>query len=275
VVLLLYLMLAAVPGLTQSENSVPNVQAMVARMAQARLENRTRFRPYVVTRSYELFGTEPSKIKSQVIADVTFVPPNQKNYIIEQARGAGLGERAVRRILQSEAEAAKDYNATDYSPANYDFRFLHEEEDVEGQRSFVLLMLPKREDKNLLRGKIWVDADNYRVRRVEGEPAKSTSWWVRDVQIVLLYSEVDGMWLQTGMEATARVRILGPHRMLSNDMKYDISQPVATASSSSLTSRRRIAVEAFVNRDFTIHRGALPLREESLIWNSTKPYGLR
>jgi hypothetical protein len=229
----------------------------------------------VVTRSYTLFGKEHSKIKSQVIADITFVPPNAKNYAIEESSGARLGEKAVRRILQSEAEAAKDYNATDYSPANYDFRFLYEEQDVNGQRSYVLLMLPKREDKNLLRGKIWVDADSYRVRRVEGEPAKPTSWWVRDVQIVLLYSDVDGMWLQTGMEATARVRILGPHRMLSNDVKYDISQPVATASSSNLTSRRRIAVEAFANRDFTIHRGDLPLRKESLIWNSTKPYGLR
>ena len=236
-VVLLYLVVAAAPASAQSGSALPSgsglptVKAIVERMAQARVENRASFRPYVVTRSYKLFGAEQDKIKSQVIADITFVPPNLKKYVIEKSSGAGLGEKAVRRILQSEAEAAKDYDATDYSPANYDFRFLRNEQDVSGQRRYVLELLPKRNDRNLLRGKIWVDAVTYRIHRVEGQPAKSTSWWVREVQIVLLYSDVDGMWLQTGTEATARVRILGPHRMVSNDVNYEFSQLVASEAS--------------------------------------------
>ncbi|MBI3933501.1 MAG: hypothetical protein HY316_02335 [Acidobacteria bacterium] len=230
-VLFLYLVMAAAPASAQYESAVPTVETILARMAQARAENRARFRPYVVTRNYKVFGKEQSKIKSQVIAEVTFVPPNLKNYVIEKSSGAGLGERAVRRILQSEAEAAKDYGATDYSPANYDFRYIRDEQDVSGQQSYVLELLPKRQEQNLIRGKIWVDASTYRIHRVEGEPAKPSSWWVRDVEMVLLYSDVDGMWLHTGTEATARVRLLGPHRMISNDVDYAISQLAATASS--------------------------------------------
>ena len=196
-------------------------------MAQARAENRARFRPYVVTRDYKLFGNE-HKIKSQVIADVTFVPPNVKNFAIEESTGARLGEKAVRQILQSESEAAKTYHATDYSQANYDIRYVREEQDAGGQHSYVLELLPKRAEKNLLRGKVWVDAETYRVHRVEGEPAKPSSWWVRDVRITLLYSDVEGMWLQTGMEATAKVRILGLHRMVATDLKYEIRPLVAT-----------------------------------------------
>jgi hypothetical protein len=219
------------PSLAQDDSSVAHLQTIIARMAQARVENRARFRPYAVTRSYTLFGKELNKVKSQVIADIRFVPPNSKKYAIEQSTGARLGEKAVRRILQSEAEAAAEYDATDYSPANYDFRFLDTETDKNGRRSYVLEIVPKRQDKKLLRGKIWVDSDSYLVLRVEAEPAKPTSWWVRDVHIVLLYSDVDGMWLQTAMEATARVRVLGPHRMVSNDVKYDVDQPGATAAS--------------------------------------------
>jgi len=254
-VVFLYLVVAAAPASAQSGSALPTgsglptVKAIVARMAQARVENRARFRPYVVTRSYKLFGAEQNKIKSQVIADVTFVPPNLKNYVIEKASGTGLGERIVRRILQSEAEAAKDYSATDFSPANYEFRFLHDERDGSGQRHYVLELLPKRKEKNLLRGKIWVDAGTYRIHRVEGQPAKPTSWWVREVQLVLLYGDVDGMWLQTGTEATARVRILGPHRMVSSDVNYEFSQLVASEASKQDEEGRAAPVDArVVNR---------------------------
>ena len=51
-------------------------------MAQARAENRARLRPYIVTRNYKLFGKDESKAKSEVIADVAFVPPDSKKYTI-------------------------------------------------------------------------------------------------------------------------------------------------------------------------------------------------
>ena len=154
-----------------------------------------------------------------MIADVIFVPPDSKKYTIQQINGSGLGERIVRRMLASEAEITKDYSSTDFSPDNYDFRFIREEE-VSGQRCYVLELLPRRKDKNLLRGNIWVDANTYLLRRTEGEPAKTPSWWVRDVRIALLYGDVGGMWLQTALEATASVRILGPYTMVSRDVKY-------------------------------------------------------
>ena len=252
------LVVTAATASAQSGSALPTVEAIVERMGQARVENRARFRPYVVTRSYKLFGKEENKIKSLVVADIAFVPPNLKNYVIEESSGAGLGERAVRRILQSEAEAAKDYDATDYSPANYKFRYLRDEQNVSGQRSHVLEMLPKREEKNLLRGKIWVDSNTYRIQRFEGEPAKSSSWWVRDVRMVLLYSDVDGMWLQTGTEATARVRVLGPHRLISSDVKYDISPLVATGSSTP-TSRSHSSVALLEHPEIPVRPSDLPL----------------
>jgi len=229
---LLWLFLVAlVPGGSAQEASpAPDVEAIVARMAQARAENRTRFRPYTVTRDYRLFGKERQDPKSQVTADVAFVPPNLIQYAIEQTNGTGWGEKIVRRILANEAKITKEYAATEISPANYDFRFLREE-DVEGQRCYVLELLPKRKDKQLLRGNIWVDADTYLLRRAEGEPAKSPSWWVREVRLVLLYGDVGGMWLQTASEATANVRIVGQHTLVSRDVKYKIGELVAAGSS--------------------------------------------
>jgi len=211
----------------QTGSTVPAVEAIIARMAQARDENRHRFRPYTVTREYKLFGKERQNIKSQVIAEVTFVPPDSKKYAFQKSSGAGLCGRIVGRMLESEAEIAKNYGSTDISPNNYDFRFIREEE-LAGRRCYVLELNPRRKEKNLVHGNIWVDADTYLVHRTEAEPAKSLSWWVRDVRMVFVYGNVEGMWLQTASEATAIVRILGPHTIVSQDVKYNIDELVAS-----------------------------------------------
>jgi len=210
----------------QTGTTVPAVGSIIARMAQARAANRHRFRPYIVTREYKLFGKERENTKSQVIANVTFVPPDSKKYAFQKSSGSGLGGRIVGRMLETEAEIARDYGSTDMSPNNYDFRFIREEK-LEGQRCYVLELLPRRRDKNLVRGNIWVDADTYLLHRTEGEPGKPLSWWVRDVHMVFRYGDVQGMWLQTASEATAIVRILGQHTIVSQDVKYNIDELVA------------------------------------------------
>jgi hypothetical protein len=227
--LLLYLVAAMASASAQTGSSVPTAEAITARMAQARAENRARLRPYIVTRNYKLFGKDVRKAKSEVIADVAFVPPNSKKYTIQETNGSGLGQMIVRRMLANEAEVTKDYVSTDLSANNYDFRFIREA-DVSGQRCYVLELLPRRKEKHLLHGDIWVDADTYLLRRFEGEIAKTPSWWVRDVSVTFVYGEVGGMWLQIASEAVANVRILGCSTMVSRDVKYKITELVATAS---------------------------------------------
>ena len=57
------------------------------------------------------------------------------------------------------------------------------------------------------------------------------SWWVRNVNIVLFFGDAGGMWLQTGLEATANVRILGQATVISHDVSYEIREVVAVTVS--------------------------------------------
>jgi hypothetical protein len=214
----------------QTQISAPTEKTIIARMAQARTQNRARLRPYIVTRNYKLFGNEVSKSKSEVIADVTFVPPDSKKYRIQETSGSGVGQVLVRRVLAGEAEVEKDHFSTDLSADNYDFRFIREAV-VNGQRCYLLELLPRRKEHRLLHGDVWVDADTYLPRRIEGVFAKSPSWWVRDVSVTFTYGDVGGMWLQTVTEAAADVRILGRSTMVSRDVKFKISELVASTSS--------------------------------------------
>ncbi len=228
-VLFLYLVGGTATAWAQAGSSAQLAETIVLGMARARVAGRAHLRPYTVTRSYKLFGRDPTKSKAEVIANIAFVPPTSKKYSIQETNGSGMGTILVRRMLVGEAEVEKEHLATDLSADNYDFRLVRQEEVV-GQRCYVLELIPRRKEQYLLHGDVWVDAETYLPLRFEGAFAKSPSWWVRDVRLTFVFGDVGGMWLQTSTEAAADVRILGLSTMVSRDMKYDIPELVAASS---------------------------------------------
>jgi hypothetical protein len=208
---------ASIPG--RAETAAPALQLIILRMAEARAQNQARLRSYVVTREYILLGKDEQRKRSEVTAEISFSPPGFKQYQIVQTQGSGLGERIVRRMLDGETQIVKDYAATDISLDNYDFRFLGEDESL-GARCYLLYLTPKRAERTLLRGTVWVDTSSYLLRRMEAAPAKSPSWWLRDVGLVFSYGDVEGLWLQTASRFTTNVRLFGRHTMTSRDVGY-------------------------------------------------------
>jgi hypothetical protein len=81
-------------------------------------------------------------------------------------------------------------------------------------------MTPRREEKDLIRGQLWVDSETFQVHRIAGKPAKNPSWWIRDLYILMTFADVDGMWLRTFTHAVANVRFKGEYVMISRDLEY-------------------------------------------------------
>ena len=222
-------LVAVASGHARAETSAPELQVIISRMAEARAKNQARLRSYVVTREYTLFGKDEHRRRTEVTVEISFAPPGVKQYQIVQTQGSGLGERIVRRMLDGETQIVKDYVATDISPDNYDFRFLGEDESL-GVRCYLLYLIPKRAEKTLLRGTVWVDANSYLLRRAEAAPARSPSWWLRDVELVFSYEDVEGLWLQTASRFTTNVRLFGRHTMTSRDVRYAFGAADRTTS---------------------------------------------
>ena len=149
---------------------------------------------------------------SEVIVQINFVPPDMKTHKIVQARGNSRGEKIVRELLDRETESAKKGLGSEITRANYDFVFLRQE-NFGVVPEYVLRIVPKRKDKYLLRGQIWVDASTFRVRRIEGVPAKSPSLWIKGIHITLQYAELGGMWVPISFDAIATVRFLGEYTL--------------------------------------------------------------
>jgi hypothetical protein len=212
--------LGAVCAIAQApagSSSTPDLNTIVARMMAAQQRNRMQARPFTVKRDYQLLDKSQQE-KAQVVAHITYMPPDQKEYRIESSRG-GLGEKILRDVLEKETEAPKNPDRKELSTENYDFQLLGTE-SMNGRLCYVVGLSPKREEKDLIRGRMWVDAETYNVRRLAGNPAKNPSWWIRDVYILMIFADVDGMWLRTFTQAIANVRFKGKYEMVSRDIDY-------------------------------------------------------
>jgi hypothetical protein len=205
----------------QPADPISSAEKVISRMSEATAKSNIRLRPFKVERSYRLFGKELQTTKSEVIAHIAYVPPDGSHYTIQKVSGSGLGEVLVRKVLESESDVLKHRDASAFSTANYEFEFLREDV-LEDRPCYVLELRPRRKDSRLLRGTIWIDARSYLIRRAEGEPAKTPSWWARDIHIVLEFQVVNGMWIQSGLESTANIRLIGRHTMVARDMAYEM-----------------------------------------------------
>jgi Outer membrane lipoprotein-sorting protein len=203
----------------------PNVQIIVERMLQAQRQNKARARAFTVKRGY-LLRDKQDQEKAHIVASITHVPPDDRQYQVESGSG-GFGEKVLRDVLSKDAERPSAGQRAELSPRNYDFQLLGEAQ-LEGRRCYLLRLNPRREEKDLLRGQIWVDAETYNIRRIEGSPVKAPSWWIRDLHVLMSFAEIDGMWLRTFTHAVANVRFKGRYVMESRDLEYRFD--VQTAS---------------------------------------------
>lgn len=202
--------------------SSPDVSTIVSNM-QAAMASRNQDRAYSVTREYKLAPEDPSKA-SRVVAQVNALPSGKKDYTIKE--GSGQAENVVRKVLDHETAPATEHAKAELSPENYNFTYAGTD-TVDGHTCYVLQLTPKRDGKDLLNGKAWIDVNNFLVRQVAGSPSKSPSWWIKDVQVIVHYREIAGLWLQDATEAVADVRLVGKHTLTERALNVQTDTEVA------------------------------------------------
>jgi hypothetical protein len=184
---------------------------------------------YQVIREYRLFGANDSRANSDVVAELNFRPSLGKVYRIQKSSGSTRGQQVVRSVLDREVEATSKGNQsrTALNRDNYDFTYIGET-ILDGQPCYQLELKPRRREKELISGKAWVDKHLFFVRQIEGEVAKTPSWWLRSVRVRLVFADLQGTWLQTSMEAVADVRLVGRHTLTSRVLSYRAADEVAS-----------------------------------------------
>jgi hypothetical protein len=203
----------------------PNLNSILDSLERTEEQNPALSRPHEVTREYKVFQGDDPKPISDVVTQISFTPPDIKTFKITDAQGSPRGKKIVSAILEQEVASAKEGRQHDISRSNYDFVFLREQ-DFGLVPEYVLHIIPRRKEKGLLLGDIWVDAKTYRIRQIIGVPLKTPSFWVKDLHITVQFDDVNGMWIPVSVDAIATIRFLGIYSLSG----HDLAPPIAASS---------------------------------------------
>src|SRR5208283_5745108 len=144
----------------------------------------------------------------------------------------------LKRLIESESETSSGRAHRDSSikPANYEFNLLGEQ-DLGPYHCLVVGAHPKREDKYLFEGKVWIDAEDYAVVRIAGQPAQMLSFWITRADFVRQYQKIGDFWLPAKDETFVDVKFYGK-KILSIEHRIDSVNGVTnTALAAEFNSR--------------------------------------
>jgi len=168
-----------------------------------------------------------AKVAAQMEVEADYDAASGKTFhIVSQSGSKLLVDKVLKRLLESETDAQKQHS-TDLTPANYSFR-LAGEEDVAGRPAYILEVAPLTDNKYLYRGKIWVDAADFALARIEAEPAKNPSFWISSTAIHHRYEKTGSFWLPAQNESDTNVRVGGKAVLRIDYGKYEVmpSEPL-------------------------------------------------
>ena len=232
-ILLLLLHLAMAQDKTTSAPlTADEVMGRVVNMNEVRakaLEN------YSSIRTYHLECHCLSHKKADMVVRAEYRMPNKKEFTIVSESGSGsVRNKVFRKLLEAEQESMRDDNQrrSAVTPENYVFEVV-EYVKSNAEEFYVLDAKPRTKNKFLFRGRIWVDAKDFGITRVEGAPAVNPSFWTVKTDFKRSYQKIGDFWLPESNESTTKVRIFGTAVLTITYGDYQLTQPPAANVESS------------------------------------------
>jgi hypothetical protein len=132
-------------------------------------------------------------------------------YEVTAEGGSGfIRSRVLRSLLDEEQRLIARRGESEVALTTDNYVFVPEGIDEQGLA--VVGMRPRRKDRALILGRLFVTLDG-ELRRVEGRLAKNPSFWVTRVDVVRSYRRINGVLMPVSLETRAHLRLLGASGM--------------------------------------------------------------
>jgi hypothetical protein len=232
----LILLLLRVPVSGQQVTvSAPLTADEVIRHVTEKNEERTKaLESYSSLRTYHLECHCVSHKKADMLVRADYAAPNKKVFTIVSESGSGtVRNKVFKKLLEAEQESMREENQqrTAITPENYTFQ-LSDYEKTDTNEFYVLDAQPLSKNKFLFRGHIWVNARDFAITRVEGEPAVNPSWWTVKTDFKRSYQKIGDFWLPESNQSETKVRIFGTAVLTIEYREYQITPAGAFVASS-------------------------------------------
>lgn len=189
---------------------------------------------YSSVRSYHLECHCLSHKTADMVIRADYRAPDKKEFTVLSESGSGsVRHKVFQKLLEAEQESMSEENQqrTATTPENYTFQLVDYQKTDAGE-FYVLDAQPRTKNKFLFRGRIWVDAKDFAVARVEGQPAVNPSWWTVETDFKRSYQKIGDFWLPDSNESETKVRVFGTAFLTIEYREYQITPSGATVASS-------------------------------------------
>ncbi len=178
---------------------------------------------YRAIRQYHVEYRGLGDLEAGMKVEIDFNATSGKSFrIVSESGSKILGEKVLKRAMDSEKEASENRDATALTPANYRFQ-LQGSESLDGRPAYILSVEPRRASKFLYRGKIWVDATDFAIAKIEAAPAKNPSFWISRTLIRYTSAKVGDFWLPQRSRSESKIRIGGTAVLTIDYGAYEIN----------------------------------------------------
>ena len=220
------------PTPTETKVEAPlTAEQVVKNLEERNHERASALRQFDGKRVYRMaYRGFPGSKDAEMMVSMHYKAPADKEFtVLSQSGSKFIIDHVFKKLLESEKEAADKENQkqTALSSDNYDFTLADYETTPDGAR-YVLNTIPKTKNKFLYKGKIWIDAKDFAVVRIEAAPAKNPSFWIKKTDIAHRYTKVNDFWLPAENHTESYIR-LGGKATLSieyTDYRIEEAEPV-------------------------------------------------
>lgn len=204
------LFLAASALAADDHGTLPTAGEIVAQMGAHDLQRQVAMEGYAGMRRYVLENHHLNK-RAEMLVQVQGDPDGTKHFDVVSEEGWKAAHKHVlHKMLESESESSRpELRArARLNSENYEFDLVGTE-IVADRWAYVLDITPKRKEKYLFRGRIWVDAEDYALVRAEGNPAKNPSFWTKSTHFVQMYQKSGSLWFPLSTQSVTDAHIFG------------------------------------------------------------------
>jgi len=203
-----------------------NTQQVVANMEQRNRDRALALKQFEGSRLYRMeYRGFLKNEDAEMTVSMNYCWPDKKNFtVLSQSGSKFVIEHVFKKLLEAEQEALQPANLAHngLTSANYEFELVGYEETPHSAQ-YVLAVTPREKTKFLYVGKIWIDANDFAVTRVEAEPAKNPSFWIKKSEIRHTYAKVDGFWLPSENHTESMIRVGGKATLSIEYSNYKIT----------------------------------------------------
>jgi hypothetical protein len=231
--------------------SQPSLEQVVDKLIVKNAERAAALQRYQSRRFYRLEYTGfPASLKAEMVVDMVYQAPATKTFkIVSQSGPKWMIDRIFKGLLQAEQEGLKNRERVELNRNNYAFSGMEFKDGGDGC-SYVLAVQPKISNKLLYRGRIWVNSKDFAVCRIEAEPAKNPSIWIKNTAIHHIYQKFGDFWFPSENQSTSTMRVGGRAVLSIKYQNYEIlaARPLQETDSERSELRRSSISAPLSNR---------------------------